>query len=230
MQEWRVLAADGRALRLLVAIGLGTAAFSMQDILLEPYGAEILGMSVSATTTLTAIMAAGALLAFGLAAKLLDRGRDPHALAAIGVLVGLLAFSTVIFASPLQSRLLFQIGAGLIGFSAGLFAVSLLTAAMNLTTTEHSGLALGAWGAVQATAAGLAIAAGGAIRDMVGGLAMSGQLGAALAEPATGYSIVYHIEILLLFATLIALGPLVRRRVDGPSDQPRRFGLAEFPT
>lgn len=230
MDEWRVLASNGRALRLLVAVGLGTAAFSMQDILLEPYGAEILGMSVSATTTLTAIMATGALIAFGLAARYLDRGTDPHALAAIGVLVGLIAFSTVIFASPLQSRLLFQFGAGLIGFSAGLFAVGLLTAAMGLTTSEHSGLALGAWGAVQATAAGIAIALGGAIRDIVGSLAMSGHLGAALAEPATGYSIVYHIEILLLFATLIALGPLVRRRADAPSDQPRRFGLAEFPT
>ena len=28
---------------------------------------------------------------------------------------------------------------------------------------------------------------------------------------ATGYSVVYHIEIALLFATLIAIGPLVRR-------------------
>ena len=33
----------------------------------------------------------------------------------------------------------------------------------------------------------------------------------AMANPATGYSVVYHIEIALLFATLIAIGPLVRR-------------------
>jgi BCD family chlorophyll transporter-like MFS transporter len=230
MEEWRVLSQDGRAVRLLVAVGLGTAAFSMQDILLEPYGGEILGMGVGATTQLTALMATGALIAFALAARLLGGGRDPHALAAIGVLVGLVAFSTVIFASPLHSKALFQIGVTLIGFSGGLFGVGLLTAAMGLTDTEHSGLALGAWGAVQATAAGLAIAAGGAIRDIVGDLAMSGALGQALAEPATGYSIVYHIEIALLFATLVALGPLVRRRADEPADKTRRFGLAEFPT
>ena len=230
MEEWRVLAADGRALRLLVAVGLGTAAFSMQDILLEPYGAQILGMSVGATTTLTAIMAGGALVAFALAGRWLGKGYDPHSMAAVGAVVGLFAFSTVIFASPLHSRLLFQIGAALIGFSGGLFGVGLLTAAMGLADTERSGLALGAWGAVQATAAGLAIAAGGAIRDIVGGMAMSGQLGAGLAEPATGYSIVYHIEIALLFATLVALGPLVRRRGDAETPKPRRLGLAEFPT
>jgi MFS transporter, BCD family, chlorophyll transporter len=33
-----------------VALGLGTAAFNMQDIVLEPYGGEILGLSVGATT------------------------------------------------------------------------------------------------------------------------------------------------------------------------------------
>jgi MFS transporter, BCD family, chlorophyll transporter len=82
---------------------------------------------------------------------------------------------------------------------------------------------------VQATAAGLAIAAGGAIRDVVGHLAMEGRLGVALMEPATGYSVVYHIEIALLFVTLVAIGPLVRRSAD-PSASRRPFGLSEFPT
>jgi len=73
------------------------------------------------------------------------------------------------------------------------------------------GLALGVWGAVQASAAGLAIAAGGLIRDGVSMLASSGALGEGMDLPSTGYSVVYHIEIYLLFATLIAIGPLVRR-------------------
>ena len=73
------------------------------------------------------------------------------------------------------------------------------------------GLALGVWGAVQASAAGSAVAAGGLIRDGVSMLAERGALGQALSGPATGYSFVYHIEIALLFATLIAIGPLVRR-------------------
>jgi BCD family chlorophyll transporter-like MFS transporter len=34
-------------------------------------------------------------------------------------------------------------------------------------------------------------------------------------EPAIGYLIVYHVEIALLFATLVALGPLVRADAAG---------------
>uniref|UniRef100_UPI00313AE29F PucC family protein n=1 Tax=Methylobacterium fujisawaense TaxID=107400 RepID=UPI00313AE29F len=69
---------------------------------------------------------------------------------------------------------------------------------------------LGAWGAVQATAAGLSIAASGLVRDVGGAVAQSGVLGEGMNEPAIGYLIVYHIEIALLFAALLALGPLVR--------------------
>jgi BCD family chlorophyll transporter-like MFS transporter len=66
-----------------------------------------------------------------------------------------------------------------------------------------SGLALGTWGSVQAMAAGTAIAFGGILRDTVG--VYSG-------SAAAGYDAVYTLEIVLLFVTLIALGPLVRRR------------------
>ena len=77
--------------------------------------------------------------------------------------------------------------------------------------THRVGLALGAWGAAQAAAAGFAIAFGGILRDVVGHFAESGLFGDALANPATGYSVVYHLEVLLLFAALISLGPLLRR-------------------
>jgi len=74
----------------------------------------------------------------------------------------------------------------------------------------ESGLALGAWGAVQAASAGLAIVAGGVVRDFVTSLALRGSLGPALTGVSTGYTAVYQMEILLLFATLITIGPLVR--------------------
>ena len=76
-ESWRAFAANGKATRLLITVGLGTAAFSMQDILLEPYGGEILSLSVSATTMLTALLAGGTLAGFALSAAALDRGWDP---------------------------------------------------------------------------------------------------------------------------------------------------------
>ncbi|MFP4274598.1 MAG: PucC family protein [Paracoccaceae bacterium] len=235
MDAWADLAAGGSAGRLLAVVFLGTMAFNMQDVLLEPYGGEILGLSVSATTMLTATWAGGALLSFALAARLLARSFNAYRLAGLGALVGILAFSTVIFAAPMESAALFFAGAALIGFGGGLFAVSTLIAAMSMPVegTAGRGLALGAWGAAQATAAGLSIALGGGLRDVINASALSGALGEALNDPATGYSFVYHIEIGLLFVTLAALGPLVKtatRPVGDNRDTPARFGLADLPT
>jgi MFS transporter, BCD family, chlorophyll transporter len=117
----------------------------------------------------------------------------------------------------------------LIGLGGGLFAVCMLTAAMSLDRMGRNGLALGAWGAVQATAAGVGIALGGGLRDLVDGLAMSGALGPALAVPTTGYAFVYHIEIGLLFAAVVAVGPLVGRARRLEQRQTTPFGLVEFP-
>ncbi len=228
--QWRQFAAAGRARRLLVAVGLGTAAFNMQDILLEPYGGEILRLTVGQTTYLTALMALGTLCGFAVSARGLDLDYDPARLAAFGLLCGLPAFVAVMLAAPLQSALLFRTGAFLIGFGGGLFTVCTLTLAMHdAARSDSNGLALGAWGAVQATAGGLSIAFSGFLRDGIASLATAGSLGPALNGPATGYAFVYQFEIFLIFAALIAIGPLVRRTETRSSPQSNNFGLAELP-
>ncbi len=209
-ESWQIYAGQGHARRRLLAIGLGTAGFSMQDILLEPYGGQILHLPVAATTALTAMLAAGGGLGLLMAARWLNRGGDPFRVAAAGAGTGILAFSAVVFAAPLASQNLFAVGVSLIGLGGGLFAHGTLTASMEKAGPEDTGLALGAWGAVQATAAGLSIAASGIVRDVGAAIAQTGVLGEGMNEPAIGYLIVYHIEIALLFAALIALGPLVR--------------------
>ncbi len=232
--QWKALMGEGGTKRLLVATGLGAAAFSMQDVLLEPFGAEVLGMSVGATTALTALWALGTLAGFTLAAQQLARQGEPHRLAGYGAVLGALAFALVIMGGAISATPLFCFGVVFIGFGGGLFSVGTLTAAMALARGGRSGLALGAWGAVQATCSGVAIALSGALRDIFSTLAQSGALGSAMNTPATGYSIVYHIEIMLLFAALIAIGPLAKHApqssTDTQTDSDGRFGLTEFPT
>jgi BCD family chlorophyll transporter-like MFS transporter len=225
---WGRFIENANARRFLWATALGTLAFNMQDVVLEPYGGEILGLSVGATSSLTALQAGGALIGFILAGRSLSRGIDPLRLAAYGAVVGLPAFSAVIFAAPMGAGWLFRAGAFGIGFGGGLFAVGTLLAAMRLEEGRFVGMALGAWGAVQALASGLSMFFGGALRDTVSGLATEGALGTALAQPVTGYSAVYHLEMLLLFVTLVAIGPLVGRRNTTPTT-PRKFGLADMP-
>jgi len=228
--QWRRFAEGGRASRLLVAVALGAAGFSMQDVLLEPYGGEILGLSVGQTTALTAFWAWGSLLGFMYAAHRLGEGASTHRLAATGALFGVVSFSAIIFAGAVQVTALFIAGVAILGFGGALFAVGTLIAAMALTREGHSGMALGAWGAVQATSAGVAIAFGGAAKDLFSRLAEQGQLGPALTDARAGYALVYHIEIALLFAALVAIGPLARYASADSSPASTKFGLAEFPT
>jgi BCD family chlorophyll transporter-like MFS transporter len=205
-ESWALYASGDRAMWRLVVVGLGTMGFSMADVLLEPYGGQVLGLSVGDTTKLTATLAAGGLLGFAWASRVLRRGFDPWRMAAYGASVGVPAFAAVIASSPLGSTLLFGAGTALIGFGAGLFGHGTLTATMNLAPKRHVGLALGAWGAVQASAAGLAIALGGIIRDVAASLLGSHAAGAALA-----YDVVYAIEIAMLVATCLAMLPLLNR-------------------
>jgi BCD family chlorophyll transporter-like MFS transporter len=81
---------------------------------------------------------------------------------------------------------------------------------MNFAPAEQRGLALGAWGAVQASAAGIGIGLGGVIRDLVVALGNTKLLPEAFNGPAIGYSLVYALEIALLIATILAMMPLLR--------------------
>jgi BCD family chlorophyll transporter-like MFS transporter len=205
-QAWQLFCQGPNTLRRLMAVGLGTMAFTMEDVLLEPYGGEILHMSVSSTTLLSATLALGGLLGFAWASRVLGRGGDAYRMSGWGAWIGLPAFVAIIAAAPLASPALFVLGIFLVGLGGGLFAHGTLTATMQLAPPSQIGLAMGAWGAVQATAAGVGMAAGGLIRDAV----------ALGSSPVMGYSAVYAIEIVLLALTLWAMGPLVRAPVRVP--------------
>jgi len=225
-EVWADFIALPNAKRFLWATALGTMAFNMQDIVLEPYGGEILKLSVGANSALSAMLSAGGLLGFYVAGRYLAKGVDPMRLAAYGALAGLPAFAAVIFSAPLDAGWLFRFGALGIGFGGGLFAVGTLFTAMRLEAA-YLGLALGAWGAVQAAAAGLAMFFGGALRDVVNSLATQGVLGEGLTDPSVAYSMVYHVEMLLLFLTLVAVGPLVKRNTSFSPVVPSTLGMTE---
>jgi len=230
---WQAFVKDGRNARLLTAIGIGAAGFAMQDALLEPYGGEILKLSVGATTGLTGAWALGALIGFTVSGAALARGWNPLRLAGAGMVIGINAFLLVLFAGPFAAPLMLYAGALGIGVGLGMFSVGTLMEAMSLAQGESAGLALGAWGAVQATCAGLGIAIGGLLRDGIAAVLESGHPAASMAMRATGYGSVYILEIGLLLAGLVAIGPLVsyqRRDPDADEALGQSFGLMEFPT
>ena len=201
-EAWAQFCLGADTKRRLVIVGLGTMAFGMAEVLLEPFGGQVLQWSVSETTKLTALLALGGLLGFGIASHMYGRGSDPYRMAMAGAVLGVPAFALVIMSAPLGLSSAFLIGNFMIGLGTAMFGHGTLTATMRNAPKEQTGLALGAWGAVQTTAAGVAMAMGGTIRDAVN---------VATGGAADGFITVYAIEIVLLIVTIVALMPLIRR-------------------
>ena len=232
--SWKKFISDRKTNSLIWVVFWGTLAFSMQDVLLEPYGGQILGLSVSETTNLTGVWALGALLGLALAANNSKKTVSSVSNAMTALLIGIVGFSAIIFSSPMQFPFLYFLGTLFIGFGTGLFSVSLLIIAMALSSKTNlgSGFILGSWGAAQAIGAGLGIAVGGILRDVVNKIALSGYLGSTFENNSIGYIFVYHLEILFIFITLIVLGMLsqeINKRKIKDHTQ-KSFGLTEIPS
>jgi BCD family chlorophyll transporter-like MFS transporter len=201
-EAWARLTERPGMMRLLTVIALGTAGFGMADVLLEPFGGQVLLMSVAETTRLTVFLACGSLVGFVMASRWLGAGTRPIEMSIIGAAVGIPAFGLIVWSSTLLSVPVLWTGTVLAGFGAGLFAHGTLTATMRSAPRDQIGLSLGAWGAVQATSAGVAIALGGVIRDVI--LAKE-TMGSSAATP---YTSVFALEAGLLTLGLLLALPL----------------------
>ncbi|MBU6165818.1 MAG: PucC family protein [Alphaproteobacteria bacterium] len=206
-ESWNLFMSRDKTLLRLIAVGLGTLAFSMSDIVLEPYGGEVLKLGVGTTTLLSALTAGGSLIGFAYASYILSLGADPFRMASLGALIGVPAYGLVIFAAGSDTPSIFTLGVLLAGLGTGLFGHGTLTATMQLAPRAQVGIAMGAWGAVQATSQGVGATIGGAIRDLTRGI----DLGLGVPANADGYVLIFGLELALMLATLAAMWPLLQR-------------------
>ncbi len=182
--------------RLFVLIFLATMAFATHDVLLEPYGGEVLGMSVSSTMQLTALWGVMTIVGVASAAWMLWRKQTPINLIKLGCGVGLLGFAVISLASEAMAIAPFQAGVGFISFGRGVFLVGSIILVMSLADVSHAGLLLGVWGIVQAIAQGIGVIGGGLIRDVAQSLT---------DNVAVGYTIVYGVSLTLLLTVILLL-------------------------
>ncbi|MEM8854191.1 MAG: PucC family protein [Pseudomonadota bacterium] len=217
-EAWAHFCQGSDAVRRLAIVGLGTMAFAMSEVLLEPYGGEVLQWTVAGTTTLTAVLAFGSLLGLIFGSYALGTDSNPFRMALLAAIVGIPALGLVILSAPFQWDAAFVVANLMIGFGAALFGHATLTATMNQAPKDQAGLALGAWGAVQATAAGTAMALGAFIRDFVDTFTPVETAADGAASNPTGYLTVYVIEIVLLLVTIIAIVPLLRKKLSPVSE------------
>jgi len=169
---------------------IGTLA---QDVLLEPYAALVLNMSVGETTRLTAIWGAGTLLSMGAAGAWLIKRHGYVRVVRVGLLLGVVIFLGLILSGALFLTGVFLVLVFFLGVSTGLAASGMLSAVIDFTTAERAGMLMGIWGVAHNLGQALGNLIGGSVVDLVQALQ-----GNAL----TAYGLVFALEAVLLLTAL----------------------------
>ena len=193
--------ADPQIRRFFIFVMLTVVGMLGQDVLLEPYAALVLGMSVGATTWLTAIWGAGTLLSMGAAGMWLIKRFGYERVVRVGLLLGVGIFIGLILSGALGIQSVFLVLVFLLGVSTGLSASGMLSAVIDFTTPARAGLLMGIWG--------VAHNLGQAIGGLISG-AMVDIIRAFDGNALTAYGSVFAFEAVLL---LVALGLLARVRI-----------------
>lgn len=205
---------------LFTVIFIATMAFATHDVLLEPYGGQVLKMSVSATMQLTVLWGITTIVGVTLAGVLLWAKRAPALIMGLGCTVGLIGFGVISFASDAALINPFRFGVSFISIGRGLFLVGSVILVMSLTDISHAGLFLGIWGIVQAMAQGIGVIGGGLLRDLAQ---------YRFGNVALGYTAVYSTSLLLLLFVLLLLIFRLGRQLRVSEIKMPWSGLEEIP-
>jgi BCD family chlorophyll transporter-like MFS transporter len=187
------------------------AAILGQDVLLEPFGAEAFGMTVTQTTRITSLWGTFVLLAI-IVAGLLEGRVSKRRVAQFGNTGALLGFIVIVLSGILLNKTVFYTGVTLLGIGTGLSTVSNLSLMFDLTLPGMVGLYIGAWGFSNALSRLVGSILGGVVRDVVTQVT---------ANPLSGYLVVFSLEALMLLIATIMLYRIdvtaFKNRVEEPS-------------
>jgi len=209
---------DQTARRFAIFVFVSMLAYSAQELVLEPFGALVFGMSPSQTALLGGAQHGGALtgmILVGLLATVWSKSRfmalrNWMMIGCAGsalALLGLVAASRIGPAWPLVPSIF------ALGLANGLYAVAAIGSMFNLAAgggEQREGLRMGLFGAAQGVAFGIGGFAGSGLSDL---------MRIWLGSPVNAYSIVFGSEALLfLTATFLAANI-------GQAREPRREAI-----
>lgn len=197
LDAYRALAGNPSARRFFVYLLLVLLSIHAQDVMLEPYGADVLGMPVAQTTRLASIWGVGVFMTL-LGGLPVVRRFGKKRSANWGAAVVVAAFGGIIVTGLAGLPTAFMAAVWVLGLGGGLMTVSNLSFMIDMTVPEAAGLYMGAWGVANFAGQALGNIISGLVRDVVLRLTQA---------PAAGYIAVFGIEI----AGLIAAVWLFRR-------------------
>ena len=195
---------DQTARRFALFVFVSMLAYSAQELVLEPFGALVFGMSPSETALLGGAQHSGALTGMILVGLLATLWSTSRLMALrnwimIGCAGSALALINLVIASRIGPAWPLVPSIFALGLANGIYAVAAIGSMFNLAASggeAREGLRMGLFGAAQGVAFGIGGFAGSGLSDL---------MRAVLGSPVSAYSIVFAAEALLFFiATLLA--------------------------
>lgn len=172
---WTVLL-RGRQVRLFfLFLFSGILFLFLQNAILEPFGGDVLGLSIAATTRFNAYQMVGVLVGMAIAGGGLSRQLGNRITAGIGLSLAGLSFILLTILALNEEGSWIQAAVLLMGLGMGFFNVGGLAIMMGMSLDGQTGLFMGAWTLAQALANGVASVGGGLIHDLA--LSLSGREG-----------------------------------------------------
>ena len=175
------------------------AAILGQDVLLEPFGAEAFGLTVTQTTRITSIWGTFVLVAI-LVAGALEGRVTKKTVAQFGNLGALTGFIIIILSGLVHSTGVFYAGVIMLGFGTGVSTVANLSLMFDLTVPGMVGLYIGAWGFSNALSRLVGTLLAGIMRDVV--------------NQVTGWVLSGYLVVFLIEALMLVIASFMLYRID----------------
>jgi BCD family chlorophyll transporter-like MFS transporter len=177
---------DSRAFAVFLIVG--HFSFFMYDVILEPFGGEVFGLSLAETTRFNAYLGLGLVGAMLFGGMWLIPRWGKRRVTALGCWIMVGAFAGLSACGLLGVSRTLPLVIALLGLGAGGYTVGGVALMMDMTISQHTGLLVGAWTLVQALARGpSSVVGGGLVSILVSWGATPGQAyGAVFASEAVG--------------------------------------------
>ncbi len=210
----RLLSSSPRTLQFAFYIFISIFALFANEVVMDPFGAEVFGMKVSETTKLFKPMMGGTQLIFMLATGFLLSRIGFKRGAYFGNTFSAIGFAIIIVAGFMRDQSLLRVGLVVTGMGLGAASVSNISMMMNMTA-GRSGIYIGLWGTAQSLAIFIGHSGAGVIRDVI--YTLSG-------NHMMAYAVIFVIEILAFTASSLLLPHISKEAFEAESEAK----MAEF--
>jgi MFS transporter, BCD family, chlorophyll transporter len=192
-QGWHLLRSSKQARRFFLFLLTGILFLFLQQVVLEPYGGDVFGLDIRATTLFNAYQMVGVLAGMAFAGGWLARRIGNRLTAGVGLGLASFSFLALAAAGWLGVPAWLAPAIGLMGLGMGLFNVGGLALMMGMAVRQLTGLYMGTWTLAQALGNGLASVGGGLLFALA--LRLTG-------DQTSAYATVFAVEAVGLWATL----------------------------